>query len=80
LVVNLLSQLSAVLMQAENMPKISHAIPIVLGGGTTMPTGFKGLFEKLLKKVELSAQISEVRMAADPLRATARGALINSGV
>ena len=79
LIMNLLSQLSAVLSQAENMPKIAHAIPIVLAGGTVMPTGFKGLFEKSLKKIDLPVQISEVKMAADPLRATARGALIHSG-
>ncbi|MBF0492585.1 MAG: hypothetical protein HQM15_07380, partial [Deltaproteobacteria bacterium] len=80
LILSVLSQLSAVLSQAQNMPKLHQAIPIVVAGGTCMPNGFKVKFEKILKQVSLPIQISEVRIAADPMRATARGALISAGV
>ncbi len=80
LILSVLTQLNAVLSQAQNMPKLHQAIPIVLAGGTCMPIGFKMKFEKILKQVTLPIQISEVRMATDPMRATAKGALINAGV
>ncbi|MEI6126397.1 MAG: hypothetical protein WCQ99_07575 [Pseudomonadota bacterium] len=78
LLVRLLTNLSAVLTAAEHMPRLVHAIPIVLAGGTSMPIGFKSKFEKILHQISLPIEISEVRMAADPLTATARGALINA--
>ncbi len=77
---SLLNHLSAVFSQAENLPRINHAIPIVLAGGTCMPNGFKALFEKLLKKTSLPVKVSEVKMASDVLKATARGAFINASV
>lgn len=80
LVLSLLSHLSGILSQANNVPKISRSVPIVIGGGTCMPTGFKVLFEKVLKQVSLPLAISEVKVAADPLRATARGVLLDASV
>ena len=57
-------------------PKTDRAIPIVLSGGTAKPKGFRELFEKSLRAHPLPIEISEVRLASDPLTATARGALI----
>ena len=48
----------------------------MLAGGTAKPKGFKDLFERALKDTSLPIEISGVRMAKDPLSATARGALI----
>jgi hypothetical protein len=48
----------------------------VLSGGTAKPRGFKDMFEKALAARNLPVDISGVRMAADPITATARGALI----
>jgi actin-related protein len=48
----------------------------VLSGGTAKPKGFKERFEKFLNQVEFPVEISEIRMARDPLNATANGALI----
>jgi len=48
----------------------------VLAGGTSKPNGFRDRFEKALRRRTLPLQISEVRMASDPLSATARGALV----
>lgn len=80
LILSVLNQLNAVLSQAQNMPKLHSAIPIILAGGTSMPPGFKVKFDKVLKQVGLPIKISDVRLASDPMRATAKGALINAGV
>jgi hypothetical protein len=57
-------------------------IPIILSGGTASIKGFKDLWEDELKKFQtkttLPFSIKEVRMAADPLGAVARGLLMNA--
>jgi hypothetical protein len=62
--------------QAEKLPRTERPLPIVLSGGTAKPRGFKDLFEKALRSRSMPIEIAEVRMAKDPLTATARGALI----
>ena len=76
LVQTLVDALRKNLSRAEKLPKSDRALPIVLSGGTAKPKGFKDLFEKHLKGANLPVEISGVRMASDPLTATARGALI----
>lgn len=61
---------------ARNLPKMDRPIPIVLSGGTAKPRGFLQKFEGILKSGEFPVQISEVRLASDPLTATARGCYI----
>ena len=80
LIMILLNRLAGVLSRAENLPRLNQAIPIVLAGGTCLPNGFKVKFEQLLKQVKMPMAISEVRLAADPLRATAMGALVAAWV
>lgn len=60
----------------RNLPKLSKPIPVVLSGGTAMPRGFRDRFEKILRESEFPVEISEIRMAEDPLTTTARGALV----
>lgn len=60
----------------QNMPKLNRPIPLVLSGGSVMPPGFRDRFEKTLREVELPVAISEVRLAANPMVSTARGALV----
>jgi actin-like ATPase involved in cell morphogenesis len=62
--------------ETSRIPKLSSPLPIVLSGGTAKPKGFKERFEKFLSQVEFPVEISEIRMAKDPLNATANGALI----
>jgi actin-related protein len=62
--------------RAEKLPKSDRALTIVLSGGSAKPKGFKEMFERNLKGTALPVEISGVRMASDPLTATARGALI----
>jgi hypothetical protein len=62
--------------RAENLPKTDRALPMVLAGGTAKPRGFRELFERTLRARKFPVEISEIRMASDPLTSTARGAHI----
>ncbi len=61
---------------SRQLPKLDRSIPIVLSGGTAKPRGFLQKFESIVKSGGFPVQISDVRMAADPLTATARGCYI----
>ena len=76
LVESLVDALRRAISRAEKLPKSDRALPIVLSGGTAKPKGFKDKFEKALRSSSFPIEISGVRMASDPLTATARGALI----
>lgn len=80
LIVTLLKTLSGILSRSERLPRLNQAIPIVLAGGTCLPNGFKVKFEQILKEVAMPITISSVRLANDPLRTTAMGALISASV
>ena len=45
----------------------------VVGG---LPAGFKDRFEKALRAADFPIELSEVRMASDPLHSTAKGTLV----
>jgi hypothetical protein len=62
--------------KAEKLPRTDRPLPIVLAGGTAKPRGFRELFERTLRARSLPIEVAEVRVATDPLTATARGALI----
>jgi hypothetical protein len=76
IIFKLLESLRRVMISTDKIPKISSPIPIVLSGGTAMPTGCKDKFDSKLKEINLPVAISEVRLAEDPLNTTAKGALI----
>ncbi len=76
LIQTLIGGLSEALASASNLPKLDRPIPIVLSGGTAKPRGFMQKFEAAVKATEFPVQISEIRMAKDPLTATARGCYI----
>jgi len=78
LIMTLLNTMVNVFSRTEKLPRLSQAVPLVLAGGTCLPNGFKVRFEQLLKQVKMPIAISEVRLVADPLRATARGALLKA--
>ena len=61
---------------AQRLPKLDQAIPIVLSGGTASPQGFMDYFGKAMQAQKFPLKISEVRVSADPLHSTARGALM----
>jgi hypothetical protein len=72
----LLQNLQDVLQSSDKVPKISQPVPLVLSGGTAVPRGVRDLVEKGLKTVKLPIEISEVRLAGDPLNTTAKGAMV----
>lgn len=72
---NLVRNLKASISAARKLPKLTNAIPLVLAGGTAMPDGFFERFRAALEVNELPVKLSEVRVAAEPLNATARGLL-----
>ncbi|MBK9313667.1 MAG: cell division FtsA domain-containing protein [Acidobacteria bacterium] len=61
---------------SRQLPKLDRAMPIVLSGGTAKPKGFLQKFESIVKSGGFPVQISDIRMASDPLTATARGCYI----
>lgn len=73
-----ISGLKDVLSKSRNVPRLDRPIPIVVAGGSAMPAGFRDRFEKLLGPSSLPIAISEIRLAADPLHATAKGALVSA--
>ncbi|MCI0486852.1 MAG: HU family DNA-binding protein [Blastocatellia bacterium] len=75
-IVSLVEALRSSLAETKNMPRIDKPIPIVLAGGTAKPKGFLGKFSQALKRDGFPLEISEIRVADDPLTATARGCLI----
>jgi tRNA A37 threonylcarbamoyltransferase TsaD len=61
---------------SRQLPKVDRPMPIVLSGGTARPRGFLQKFEAAVRSGGFPVQISDVRMASDPLTATARGCYI----
>jgi hypothetical protein len=55
---------------------LSRAIPLILSGGTVKPPGARQKFVEAFSKERLPIRIAEIRVAEDPLRATAKGALV----
>jgi len=54
----------------------NQPIPIIVGGGTSLATGFIDLFMKVLAKRPLSIPISGVELPKNPLHAVAEGCLV----
>jgi hypothetical protein len=68
--------LTAAMAGHKALPKFKEPLPVVVAGGTSRPKGFVELLEKKLADSEFPIPIKEVRRAADPLHAVARGCLI----
>jgi hypothetical protein len=73
----LIDRLRLEFSRSGKLPKVDRPLPIVLAGGTARPLGFLQKFESVLKSGdEFPIQISDVRMAKDPLTTTANGCYI----
>lgn len=68
--------LAAAMEDHKALPKFKNPLPVVIAGGTSLADGFVGLFAKKLEENGFPLPIKEVRPAADPLNAVARGCLI----
>jgi hypothetical protein len=73
---SLVNKLREEFESSRQLPKLERPMPIVLSGGTAKPRGFLQKFETAIKSNGFPVQISDVRLASDPLTATARGCYI----
>jgi len=69
-------QLAAAMEDHKSVPKFKDPLPIVVAGGTSKANGFVEMFAKKLTGNGFTLPVKEVRHAADPLHAVARGCLI----
>jgi hypothetical protein len=76
LIETLVATMSEVFGKSKSLPRLGRPIPLVLSGGSVMPPGFRDRFEHVLKSKEFPVPVSEIRLAGEPLHATAKGALI----
>ena len=76
LIETLVEELKGAVSRSAKLPRAEYELPLVLAGGTAMPRGFKERFEKVLRARPLPFDIGEVRLASNPLTATARGTLV----
>jgi hypothetical protein len=73
---SLVNSLKDALTAAKCLPRLRRPIPLVLSGGSALPKGFTARFESILTESDLPIPMAEVRMAADPLTTSAKGALV----
>lgn len=71
------------ILRADNLPKFTSPLPIIISGGTSQADGFIPCFQKFLDEknqgsTALPFKVKEVRSAKDPLLAVARGCLLAS--
>lgn len=76
LIASVVEGIAEALSRADRMPKLDKPLPVVLGGGTALPKGFATRFSNALEDENLPIELDAVRMAKEPLTATARGALL----
>jgi hypothetical protein len=62
-------------LASENMPSFGEPVSIVFSGGTSMAGGFIELARAVFRDLDFPIPVKELRMASDPLHATAKGCL-----
>jgi hypothetical protein len=74
---SLITRLRSEFVHSSQLPKVDRPLTIVLAGGTAKPAGFLQKFEKMLRAEDnFPIQVAEIRMAKDPLTATAQGCYV----
>lgn len=73
-------QLASSMDGHKALPKFKDPLPVVVAGGTSKAQGFVDVFAKKLEENGFPLPVKEVRHAADPLHAVARGCLIAAQV
>lgn len=76
LIESLVDELHQAIARSAKLPRTDRPLPIVLAGGTVQPKGFRDRFEQALRRRPLPFDVGEIRLASDPVTATARGALV----
>ena len=62
--------------KTEKKPRIDKPISVVLSGGTALPKGFAARFRASLHRLKFPLEVGSVRMASQPVRSVAKGALV----
>lgn len=74
----LLANIAKQFTESNDMPNFPNAVPIVVGGGTSMMPGFIDIFNEQFAQQEFPINISEIRQVDEPLTAVARGCLADA--
>jgi len=69
-------RLAAEVSAHGRIPKLEKPVPVVASGGSSRAGGFLPRLQTAIREATLPIGISEVRLAADPLHSTAKGALM----
>lgn len=70
---SLIAKLTEEFESSAHIPKVERPLPLIISGGTSKPKGFLQKFDQMLKDSEFPIPVSEVRLAKNPLTATAEG-------
>lgn len=73
-------QLAAALKNHKALPKFKTELTVVIAGGTSQAAGYVEMFQHKLAENGFPIKVKEVRHAADPLHAVAKGCLIAAQV
>ena len=76
MILTLVELMRTEISESRNLPKLDRPVPIVISGGTAKPKGFLEKFERVFKQNEFPIKVSDIRVADEPLTATARGCYI----
>jgi hypothetical protein len=68
--------LQEALSNTRKLPKFDKALTVAVSGGSARAQGFLAQFERALREAKLPIPLAEVRLAEDPLNATAKGTLM----
>lgn len=63
-------------VEAKKIPVFKNPVTVILSGGTSSPKGFRDRFKEILANSKVPIPIGEVKMASQPLRSVAKGALV----
>ena len=61
---------------AEDVPQFPKPVDIICAGGSALIGGFIEVFKEELKKIKFPIPINDVKLAEEPLSATAKGCLL----
>lgn len=64
--------------KARTTLDLAEPIPVILSGGMSKAGNFLPIFQEALKSIKLPFEVSEVRLATDPMTAVAEGLLVLS--
>lgn len=71
----ILANIATQFSSSESVPTFPNPVPIVIGGGTSMPEGFIELFNEQFTQDDFPIDVSEIRLVNEPFIAVSKGCL-----